>query len=67
VLLDPSRVRVEGPESRVNNFDSVSTLPISVEGKRSDVSQSTDLDAPDPLVRLPRPATINIRIEIRAK
>jgi YbbR domain-containing protein len=67
VSLDPSRVRVEGPESRVNNLDSVSTLPVSVEGKRTNVSQSTDLDAPDPLVRLPRPSTINIRVEIRAK
>lgn len=67
VLLDPSRIRVEGPENRVNSLDSVSTLPIVVDGKRSNVLQTADLDAPDPQVRLQRGATINVRVEIRAK
>ena len=67
VLLNPSRIRVEGPESRVNHLDSVSTQPILVDGKRANILQSADLDVPDPQVRLQRPATINIRVEIRAK
>ena len=67
VLLNPSRIRVEGPESRISKLDSVSTLPILVDGKRADIVQSADLDVPDPQVRLQRPSTINIRVEIRAK
>ena len=67
VLLNPNRIRVEGPESRVNHLDSVSTRPILVDGKRANILQSSDLDVPDPQVRLQRPATINIRVEIRAK
>ncbi len=67
VLLNPNRIGVEGPESRVNHLDSVSTRPILVDGKRANILQSSDLDVPDPQVRLQRPATINIRVEIRAK
>jgi YbbR domain-containing protein len=67
VLLSPSKVQVEGPESRVSTLDSVPTVAIRIDGKKSNVIQSADLDVPDPQVRVQHPAAVDIRIEIRAK
>ncbi len=67
VLLNPNRVQVQGPQSRVNTLDFVPTGPIHIDGKQSDVVQSADVDVPDPQVRLQNPSTIEVRVEIRAK
>ena len=67
VLMNPSKVQVEGPESRVSALDSVPTIPIHVDGRKTQVVQSADLDVPDPQVRVQHPATVDIRIEVRAK
>jgi len=67
VSMSPSKVQVEGPESRVRTLESVPTLPIQVDGRQSQVAQSVDLDVPDPQVRVQHPATVDIRIEVRAK
>ena len=67
VLMNPSKVQVEGPESRVSALDSVPTVPIHIDGRKTQVAQSADLDVPDPQVRVQHPATVDIRIEVRAK
>lgn len=67
ILLNPGKIQVEGPESRVNTLESVPTAPLHVDGRREGLQQSVDLDVPDPQVRLQHAAPIAVRIEIRAK
>jgi YbbR domain-containing protein len=67
VLLSPSKVQVEGPESRVNALESIPTGPIPVDGKRASMTLSADLDVPDPQIRVHQPGAVDVRIEIRAK
>ena len=67
VLLNPNSVQVEGPESRVNTFDSIPTAPVQIEGSHSEVVQTADLDLPDPQLRVQRPSTVEVRVEIRPK
>jgi hypothetical protein len=42
-------------------------VAIRIDGRKSNVIQSADLDVPDPQVRVQHPAAVDIRIEIRAK
>jgi YbbR domain-containing protein len=65
VLVRPNSMEVEGPESRVNRLSSIATVPIRLDGKQSSIEQTTDLDVPDPQIRLQHPSPVNVRIEIR--
>ena len=67
VLLNPVKVRVEGPESHVNTVDSVPTLAIHVDGRKSRVEQSVQLEVPDPEVRVQQTAPVAVRVEILPK
>ena len=67
VLLSPSKVQVEGPESRVNMLESVPTAPIRIDGRESELTQSVGLDVPDPQVRIRRLPAVDVRIEIRRR
>jgi YbbR domain-containing protein len=67
VLIVPNAVEVEGPESRVNGLSSIATIPIRLDRRQSTFEQVTDLDVPDPQIRLQRPAPVNVKIEIHHK
>ena len=67
VLLNPVKVRVEGPESHVNTVDSVPTLAIHVDGRKSRVEQSVQLEVPDPEVRVQQTTPVAVRVEILPK
>jgi len=67
VLVSPSAVDVEGPESRVNTLTSITTTPIRIDRKQSRVEQMADLELPDPQIRLQHPAPVDVRIEIRKR
>lgn len=67
VLVSPSSVQVEGPESRVNTLASIVTIPVHVDRRQTHIEQTTDLDVPDPQIRLQHPAPVNLKIEIRRK
>jgi YbbR domain-containing protein len=67
VVADPATVQVEGPESRLKDLSSIATVPIRVEGKQARIEQASDLDVPDPQIRLLHPSTISIRIEIHRR
>ena len=67
VLINPSSVDVEGPESRVNALSSIATVPIRVDRKQSPVEQSADLDVPDPQIRLQHPSPVSVRVELRRR
>jgi len=67
VLVNPSTVEVEGPESRVNSLSSIATVPIRLERKQGHMELTADLDVPDPQIRLQRPSPVSLKIEVRRK
>jgi len=67
ILISPSAVEVEGPESRVNTLSSIATTPIHVEKRQAALEQAVDLDVPDPQIRLRRPSPVNVKITISVK
>jgi YbbR domain-containing protein len=67
VQVNPSKVQIEGPESRVITLDSIPTLPIRIDRRQTEVAQLADLDVPDPQIRLRRTSPVEIRVDIRRK
>jgi len=67
VLIKPSTIEIEGPESRVNTLSSISTAPVRLDRRQSVFEQTVDLDIPDPQIRFPRLSPVSIKIEIRHK
>jgi YbbR domain-containing protein len=67
VLLKPSTVEIEGPESRVTALSSIATVPIRLDDRRSPIEQTADLDVPDPQIRFQHPSPVSIKIELRRK
>lgn len=67
ILLNPSKVQVEGPASRLKTLESIPTAPIRVDERKSGFQQSVDLDLPDPQVRLQHAAPVEVRVEVRRK
>src|SRR5437867_842567 len=67
VMVNPSRVEIEGPESRINTLASIATVPIRLDRRQTQIGQTADLDIPDAQIRLQRPAPVVIRVEIRRK
>lgn len=67
VLVNPGKVDVEGPESRVIGLESIATVPIRLDRRQGQVQQSADLDVPDPQIRLSHPGPVSVQVEIRPK
>ena len=67
VMVNPNKVEVEGPESRINTLESIATVPIRLERRQTHIEQTVDLDVPDPQIRLQHPAPVSVRVEVRRK
>ena len=67
VTIEPNKIQVEGPESRVMLLESIATVPIRLDRRQTHVEQSADLDVPDPQIRLSHPGPVNVRVELRRK
>ena len=67
VMVRPSTIEVEGPESRLTTLSSIATIPIRVDRRQFPIEQATDLDVPDPQIRLQHPSPVNVRVEIHRK
>ena len=67
VLVNPSKIQIEGPESRVMTLDSIPTAPVRIDHGKSQVRQNVELDVPDPQIRLQSSSPVEVRIEIRRK
>src|SRR2546425_8730785 len=67
VAVNPSRVEVEGPESRISTLASIATVPIRLDRRQTHIEQAVDLDVPDPQIPLRRPAPVAVRVEIRRR
>jgi YbbR domain-containing protein len=67
VMVNPNRVEIEGPESRISTLTSIATIPVRLDRRQTPIAQTADLDVPDPQIRLQRPAPVVVRVEIRRK
>jgi YbbR domain-containing protein len=67
VLVNPSTVEIEGPESHVNALAFIATIPIRLDRKTTTVEQTADLDVPDPQIRLQHPSPVSVRVELRRR
>jgi YbbR domain-containing protein len=67
VLVNPSAITVEGPESRLTKLTSIATVPVRLDQTQNDINQNADLDIRDAQVRLQDPSTVNITVEVRRK
>lgn len=64
-LVTPETVNVEGPESHVRAIKVLPTTPVDISDKRSDFTQTVDVDIPDPVVRVPKTAVVKVEVRIR--
>src|SRR5213593_3419790 len=67
VAVNPSKVEVEGPESRISTLASIATVPIRLDRRQTHIEQAAELDVPDPQIRLRRPAPVAVRVELRRR
>lgn len=67
ISVEPRSVEIEGPESSVASVSSISTVPIRLDGARTNIEQSTDLDIVYEDIRLRRPGPVHVKVEIQAK
>jgi YbbR domain-containing protein len=62
--VSPSQVLVSGPASRLERIVSLSTPPISLEGRNSTFEESVPVLSPDPLIQIVEPS-VTVRIPIQ--
>lgn len=62
VKVDPTTVKIIGPEKRVNSIDAVITDPVDASGVMGHATFNTHIYVSDPLVRLTGPSTARITV-----
>jgi len=62
--ISPAKVRIRGPEQRVNAMDSVSTDPIDLSGVVAEKGFRTQVNVGDPQVRMETPVTIAVKVRV---
>jgi len=67
ITVDPKRVRVAGPESRLRDVTSAITERVSVEGLSSTVTQTVTIGVPDNELRLTDVRTARVTVTIAPK
>jgi YbbR domain-containing protein len=65
VQVNPGAITIEGPESHVNALKVVFTTAIDISDRRTGFTQNVDVDIPDPVVRAPGSAGIEVDVQIR--
>jgi hypothetical protein len=63
--LNPSRIRIEGPESLIRHYTELMTEVIDLEGRASDFTVITRVANPDQLIMLHGESIIEFRGEVR--
>jgi hypothetical protein len=66
-MIEPSEVRIAGPESDVREVQSVETDPIDLSAVVGRADFNVEVFVPDPQVRLDPPQRVRIRIDVRKK
>lgn len=59
--LSPESIRIEGPESRLENLRSLVTEPIDLNNLRQSIDLQVAIDNPDPLIRFPEGDQVEFR------
>jgi YbbR domain-containing protein len=63
--ITPESVTIEGPESHVQEVETVSTTPISLKDRTATFTETVDLDITDPVVRVPKSTSVKVEVRIR--
>jgi YbbR domain-containing protein len=63
--LNPSRIRIEGPEGLVRHYTELSTEAVDLEGRNTDFTVITRVANPDPLIALQGESIIEFHGEVR--
>jgi YbbR domain-containing protein len=63
--ITPETVTIEGPESHVQEVETVSTTPISLKDRTATFTETVDLDITDPVVRVPKSTSVKVEVRIR--
>ncbi len=64
VQVDPARITVQGPETRLSRLEDVMTSPVSVEGATGSVEAVVTPILTDPLLRVLTGSPVTIRVNI---
>jgi YbbR domain-containing protein len=67
VRISPETVEVHGPESIVASMASMPTVPLRVEGEKSDLREVVDLDPGESMLRLTNASPVEVQVLIRPK
>jgi YbbR domain-containing protein len=66
-IITPESVTIEGPESHVQEVETVSTTPINLKDRTATFTETVDLDITDPVVRVPKSTSVKVEVRIRRK
>lgn len=64
-IVAPETIEIKGPSSHVLPVDSIHTSAVNLEGRASDFKESVELDIQDPVLRLPKAASVTVEIRLR--
>lgn len=64
ITSDPAMVDIEGPESHVKQVGEATTEPVEVDGRKDRVTDTVAIGVTDSSVRLVRPQTASVTVEI---
>ena len=67
VFIEPNKVSIEGPRSRVEKIEKINTDIVQVEGRKSDVEGNVALVNNDPHISIVGQSNIKYKIEIKEK
>ena len=62
--VSPNQVLVTGPEPMLTRLDSLSTLPINLEGRALTFDERVDVVSPSPLIQIAPAGTVTVRVPI---
>ena len=66
ILVEPARVLVRGPKTRLDEIFSVPTAPINLNSHAFSFSPTVALEAPGPLITLPETRTVVVHIDLKS-
>jgi YbbR domain-containing protein len=67
VEVEPAKVRLAGPRSRISALKSVFTEAVSVEGMSGTVSKNVNIGIGDPLVRIQGSPQVDVLVHVRER
>jgi YbbR domain-containing protein len=66
VLASPDTLDIEGPESHIQDVDTIQSTVVDVRGRKGTFRETAALDISDPVIRVIRPSPIVVEVQIRS-